>query len=50
MDTPALEGINNEVTAEKIGGAKALGPDCETGRKQWWRNAIFAGMVSPCHF
>jgi len=21
-----------------------------TAEQQWWRNAIFAGMVSPCHF
>jgi hypothetical protein len=45
MGTPALEGIIDEGTAEKIGGAKAhwpnigwhvpvMGPDCETGRKR----------------
>lgn len=45
MGTPALEGIIDEGTATKIGGAKAhwpnigwrvpaLGPDCETGRRR----------------
>ena len=45
MDTPTPEGIIDEGTAEKIGGAKAhwpnigwrapaLGPDCETGRRR----------------
>ena len=45
MNTPALEGIIDEGTATKIGGAKAhwpnigwyvpaRGPDCETGRER----------------
>ena len=30
-------------------GAETTAPPC-SALHQWWRNAIFAGMVSPCHF
>ena len=58
----ARGGFKHVLAAARGGGAASAGAlarrdypvaapfAAHLAQQQWWRNAIFAGMVSPCHF